>query len=41
MKKVLRILAALLATAAAALLVKLAAEVMGECSHKYIDVDEN
>lgn len=40
MKKILRILAAATAVVGAALLLKLAAEVLGSCSHKYFDVGE-
>ncbi len=40
MKNFIRILTALAATVAAGLLLKLAAEVMGSCNHRYIEVDE-
>ncbi len=40
MKNLLKILAAAVAAACAALLLKLAAEVMGSCLHKYIEVDD-
>lgn len=40
MKMFLKILTALVSLFGAAVLVKLAAEVMGSCSHSYIDVDE-
>ncbi len=40
MKKVLKIIAALAAIAGAALLLKLAAEVLNSCSHKYFCVDD-
>lgn len=40
MKKVLKIAAALAAIVGAALLLKLAAEVLGTCSHKYFSVDD-
>lgn len=40
MKKVLKIAAALAAIVGAALLLKLAAEVLGACSHKYFSVDD-
>lgn len=39
MKAILKTLAALVAVAAAALLLKLAAEVMGACSHTYFEVE--
>ena len=39
MKRLLKLLAAAVSAVAAALLLKLAAEVLGSCSHKYIDVD--
>ena len=40
MKNFLKIIAALLSLAGAAILIKLSADVMGECSHSYIEVDE-
>ena len=39
MKIFLRILSAAAATVGAALLLKLAAEVLSSCSHRYIDVE--
>ena len=39
MKNVLKVLAALAAVAGAALLLKLAADVLGACSHKYFEVE--
>lgn len=40
MKTLLKVLAAACACACAALLLRLAAEVMGSCSHRYIEVGE-
>ena len=39
MKTVLKILAAAVAFIGSAILLKIAAEVLGTCSHNYIDVD--
>lgn len=39
MRKVFKVLSAAVAVAGAAMLLKLAAEVLGTCSHRYIDVE--
>ncbi len=39
MKKLMKIIAAAAAAFGAAVLLKLAAEVLGTCSHRYIDVE--
>lgn len=40
MKTILKTLAAVVAVAAAALLLKLAAEVIGSCNHTYFEVED-